>query len=57
MGWKAITGAIVAALGYVLRPEVLAILPEKASAIITAIGAVLTVLGLRHAIAKNTSTP
>jgi hypothetical protein len=52
MGWKTITGALVAAIGYLSRPEVLALLPQRWAAIITAAGAVLSAIGLRHAVAK-----
>jgi hypothetical protein len=52
MGWKTITGAIVAAFGYISDPKVLAILPEKWAGIITAIGGLLAAIGVRHAIAK-----
>jgi hypothetical protein len=51
---KSILGAIITAVGYVLRPEVLNVLPEKVGAIVSAIGGILTVLGIRHAIAKST---
>lgn len=54
LGWKSISGAFVAAFGYVSQPAVLAVLPEKVAHLITAAGAVLTVIGIRHAIAKAT---
>jgi hypothetical protein len=52
MGWKTVTGAIVGAIGWLSRPEVLAILPEKVASIVAAAGAVLAAIGVRHAIAK-----
>jgi hypothetical protein len=51
-GWKSITGAIVAILGYLSQPSVLAVLPEKVASIIIAVGALLAVVGIRLAIAK-----
>lgn len=49
MGWKTITGGIVALLGWVFnQPE---ITPEV---VIQAAGGVLTVIGARHAVAKST---
>lgn len=56
MGWKTITGAVLTVLGYLLQPDVLAVLPEKVAAVITAIGAVLAAVGIRHAIAKGPAT-
>jgi hypothetical protein len=53
MGWKTITGAIVAAVGYLARPDVLHVLPPKVAAVVQAAGAVLAIIGLRHAIAKQ----
>lgn len=52
LGWKTIAGGIVAAFGFMSKPEVLSILPEKAAGVVTAIGTVLAVIGARHAIAK-----
>ena len=52
LGWKTLTGAALWALGQVSRPEVLALLPERAAAIVSAAGALLGALGIRHAIAK-----
>lgn len=52
-GWKTITGAVVTALGWLAQPQVLQLLPEKVSYIVTAAGAVLTAVGIRHAVAKN----
>lgn len=53
MGWKTITGGAVAVLGWLSQPDVLAFLPEKVGAIVTAAGALLGVFGIRHAIAKH----
>lgn len=50
---KSIGGAILAVLGYLARPEVLNVLPAKVGAIITGVGVILGVFGLRRAIAKN----
>lgn len=50
---KTIWGTLLAVLGYLAQPEVLAVLPEKVAAIVTAIGVVLGAIGVRHAIAKN----
>lgn len=47
---KTVLGAIVTALGYLSDPTILALLPHKAAAIVTAVGGVLTALGIRHAI-------
>ena len=55
MGWKTITGAVTVFLGYILQPEVLAILPEKVAAFVMAIGGLLTAFGLRAAVAKGPS--
>lgn len=54
MGWKTITGALIAAFGYISQPQVLAVLPEKVAGVVTALGGLLAALGLRHAIAKIT---
>lgn len=50
---KTIWGAIIAVLGYILKPEVLAVLPEKAAAVVTGLGIILGVFGIRSAVAKN----
>lgn len=50
---KTICGAILTAIGILSRPDILAMLPEKVSAVVTAAGAVCTVVGVRHAMAKN----
>jgi hypothetical protein len=49
---KTIAGAFAAAFGYLAQPEVFALLPGKAAGIVTVAGALLSVLGLRHAVAK-----
>jgi hypothetical protein len=49
VGWKTIIGAVTVALAFLLRPEVLAVLPHKLADILLAVGSVLTALGLRDA--------
>ena len=53
MPWKTITGAVIAAIGYLSQPEVFAVLPEKLASLVTAAGALLSAVGVRHAIAKS----
>jgi hypothetical protein len=53
MGWKTITGGLLAVLGYLSQPEVLAVLPEKWASVVIAVGMLLGVFGIRHAIAKR----
>jgi hypothetical protein len=50
---KTIWGALTAAIGFLLSPEVFAILPEKVAAVVGAIGAVLAAFGLRSAVARS----
>lgn len=50
---KTVLGAVVATFGYLSQPDVLAVLPKKAAAIVTGIGVVVSVVGARGAIAKN----
>jgi hypothetical protein len=52
MGWKTISGGALWALGQLARPEVLALLPAKWATIAQTAGAVLAIVGVRHAIAK-----
>lgn len=52
LGWKTITGALVTAVGWLSQPQVLQLLPDKVAYIVTAAGAVLTAVGIRHAVAK-----
>lgn len=52
---KSIVGAIVTATGVLLDPSAFAVLPHKVATVVTAVGGILTVLGLRHAISKNGS--
>lgn len=52
LGWKTLTGAGIAALGYLCQPNVLAVMPPKVASIVQAIGAMLAVYGMRDAIAK-----
>lgn len=49
---KSVWGAIIAAVAWLLSPEVLATLPSKVSAFLGAFGGLLAVFGLRQAIAK-----
>jgi hypothetical protein len=46
-------GGVIAVVGYVLQPQVLAVLPEKVSGIVMALGAILSIFGFRNAISKN----
>jgi dolichol kinase len=46
-------GTVAAAIGVILSPAVLGTLPVKTASIISTIGGVLAVLGLRDAIAKG----
>jgi hypothetical protein len=50
-------GAFIGFLDYLGSPDVFAILPPKASAVIGAVAGLLAVLGLRNAIAKHGVTP
>lgn len=52
LGWKTITGAVVAGIGAASQPDVMAVLPHKVASGVTIAGAVLSVIGLRHAVAK-----
>lgn len=49
---KTILGGLVAVLGYLSQPEVLNVLPGKGAAIVTAAGALFSIIGARHAIHK-----
>lgn len=51
-GWKTILGAVVTGFGAVSDPAVLGYLPHKAASVVTVIGAVLTAIGIRHAVGK-----
>lgn len=53
MGWKTITGAVVAAFGFISQPQVLAIMPEKFAGIVIGLGGLLSAIGIRHAIKKQ----
>ena len=46
-------GGVIAVVGFVMQPQVLAVLPEKAAGIIMGVGTLLSVFGFRKAIAKN----
>ena len=50
---KTIWGALVAAFGYLSKPDVLAMLPEKWASVVTVIGGIILAIGARDAIAKN----
>lgn len=52
-GWKSIAGAVVTALGYLSQPGIFDLLPTKAAAVVTSVGAVLGVFGIRVAIANQ----
>jgi hypothetical protein len=53
MGWKTILGGIVSVVGFLLRPEVFALLSEQLAAVVMAAGAILGIFGIRHAIQKS----
>lgn len=53
LGWKTIAGAVVTAVGWLGQPQVLQLLPDKVAYLVTAAGAVLTAIGVRHALAKQ----
>lgn len=55
--WHVVTGVATAAFGYLSQPSVLDVLPAKASAFVTAAGAVLAVLGLGHNTHKAANKP
>lgn len=48
---RTVLGAVLAVIGYLAQPEVLAVLPAKVAAIVTAIGIILGTIGARAAIA------
>ena len=50
---KTVWGAVIAVIGYLLQPEVLAVLPDVAASIVSAIGALLAAIGMRQAVAKS----
>ena len=53
--WQSATikGALVAALGYILSPEVVAVLPPKVANIVVVVGALASVIGLRRAVGET----
>lgn len=51
-GWKTVLGIVVALMGYLAQPEIVALLPSQWAKVITAIGAALAAFGIRSAIAK-----
>ena len=50
---RTVLGAILSVFGYLNQAEVLAVLPEKVAAIVTAVGLVLSAIGVRAAIEKS----
>lgn len=48
-GLRSVGGAVLAAIGFLSQPDVLAVLPETPAKIVMALGAVLSVIGLRFA--------
>ena len=44
-----IWGVLTVVVGYMLQPDVLAILPDKVSSVVMALGAILAALGFRNA--------
>jgi hypothetical protein len=48
-GWKTAAGASLAAVGFLLSPDVFALFPANVAHILTVAGEVLTALGLYHA--------
>ncbi len=50
---RSVLGVILAVIGYLAQPEVLAVLPAKVASIVTAIGLVVSAIGLRAAIEKS----
>ena len=54
---KTIWGTIIALVGFLTQPNVLAVLPQKVAAIIGAVGVILAAVGARDAIAKSGPTP
>lgn len=51
-GWKTLVGCLLAALGYLLSPDVANTLGPKAAGILQVVGTVLAALGLYHATAS-----
>lgn len=54
---KTVWGALIAVIGYLLQPDVLAVLPGTVASIVTAIGALLSAIGLRLAVEKSGPLP
>ena len=50
---KTVWGAVLAVIGYLLQPDVLAVLPDVVASVVTAIGALLAAIGMRQAVAKS----
>ncbi len=50
---RTVLGAVLAVIGYLAQPEVLAVLPAKVASVVTAIGLVLSAIGVRAAIEKS----
>jgi hypothetical protein len=49
---RTIWGTVLAVIGWLTSPEVLAVLPEKIAAVLMGVGAILGAIGLRAAIDK-----
>lgn len=54
---KSVWGIVTLLVGFLAQPAVLAILPERASAILAAVGGLVAAIGYRDAIAKSGPTP
>lgn len=50
---KTVVGAAVAAFGYVSTPPIFNLLSPHTAGVVTAIGGLLTAIGVRHAIDKG----
>lgn len=53
LGWKTILGAAIWGIGQLGGPDVLGILNDAVGNATSAIGGVLSAIGLRHAVAKK----
>lgn len=53
LGWKTITGALVWGVGTLMQPGVFDILPDSVGKAVATVGAVLSAVGLRHAVEKK----
>lgn len=50
---KTVIGAVIAVVGKLSDPSILALMPAKAAAVVTGVGMILGAFGVRAAIAKN----